>query len=570
MADFSQAGSASRPVSQRLTAGARSFVAAFAWIALVGIAGFISIDSSATPAQATPAHAKLAPRLFETSHGCMACHNGLTTSSGEDVSIGSLWRASMMANSARDPYWQASVRREVLDHPERRAEIEDACATCHMPMMRYQARVDGGAGEVFAHLPIANGDKDAKALAADGVSCTLCHQMANQQLGAPATFNGAFTVDELLPNGRRPIFGPYDIDDGRQRIMHSAAGYVPTRGDHIRASELCSSCHTLFTSIQGPGGKQVARLPEQVPFLEWKHSSYSERSSCQSCHMPAVTESIAIASVLGITRNRLARHDFRGGNFFVLGMLKRYRSELGVTALPQELDASVRRTMSSLEHETARLTIDNAHTTGGRLEATVVLRNLTGHKFPTAYPSRRAWLHVTVRDGAGAVVFESGAVGSDGSISGNDNDADAARFEPHYQSISRNDQVQIYESIMHDTAGRVTTGLLAAASYIKDNRLLPDGFEKRIASNDIAVHGEAAVDADFLGGGDRVAYSIDVSRASGPFDLVAELRFQPVSFRWARNLSGRRAAEITRFIAYYDAMASASSVAVASAAARVP
>jgi len=494
----------------------------------------------------------------------------LTTSSGENVSIGSSWRASMMANSARDPYWQASVRREVLDHPQRRAEIEDACSTCHMPMMRYQAKVDRREGQVFAHLPILNGDKDAAALAADGVSCTLCHQIVNTKLGDRSSFNGGFVVDELLPTGQRPIFGPYDIDDGRQRIMHSAAGYAPTRGDHIRSSELCATCHTLFTSTHGPGGMEVARLPEQVPFLEWKHSVYPERSSCQSCHMPGVAEPIAIASVLGHTRERLARHDFRGGNFFMLGMLRRYSSELGVTALPEELEAGVRRTMSLLETETARLTIDSVHAAAGRLDATVVLRNLTGHKFPTAYPSRRAWLHVTLRDRAGVVVFESGAVANDGSITGNDNDADATRFEPHYRSISRDDQVQIYESVMHDTAGRVTTGLLSAVRFVKDNRLLPEGFEKRAASTDIAVQGEAAEDADFLGGVDRVAYSIDVSKASGPFELVAELRFQPVSFRWARNLRARQAREITRFVAYYEAMASGSSVPVASATARVP
>ena len=55
--------------------------------------------------------------IFATSDQCMACHNGLRTPSGEDVSIGASWRASMMANSSRDPYWQAGVRREVLDHP---------------------------------------------------------------------------------------------------------------------------------------------------------------------------------------------------------------------------------------------------------------------------------------------------------------------------------------------------------------------------------------------------------------------------------------------------------------------
>ena len=62
---------------------------------------------------------------FRTSDRCVACHNELKTSSGEDISIGFQWRASIMANSSRDPYWQGSVRRESLDHPESQANIED-------------------------------------------------------------------------------------------------------------------------------------------------------------------------------------------------------------------------------------------------------------------------------------------------------------------------------------------------------------------------------------------------------------------------------------------------------------
>ncbi|NBC65470.1 MAG: hypothetical protein GVY07_07440, partial [Bacteroidetes bacterium] len=59
--------------------------------------------------------------LFSTGDNCMNCHNNLVSPSGEDISFGSNWRASMMANSARDPYWHAAVRREVMDHPESRA-----------------------------------------------------------------------------------------------------------------------------------------------------------------------------------------------------------------------------------------------------------------------------------------------------------------------------------------------------------------------------------------------------------------------------------------------------------------
>ena len=53
----------------------------------------------------------------------MACHNQLFAPNGADVSIGLDWRPSAMANSARDPYWRAAVRREVLDHPGARAEV---------------------------------------------------------------------------------------------------------------------------------------------------------------------------------------------------------------------------------------------------------------------------------------------------------------------------------------------------------------------------------------------------------------------------------------------------------------
>src|SRR6202166_4613040 len=77
---------------------------------------------------------------FQTPDRCLPCHNGLVAPSGKDVSIGFDWRSSIMANSARDPYWQASVRRADMDHPQSKAAIEDGCADCHMPISRYEAK----------------------------------------------------------------------------------------------------------------------------------------------------------------------------------------------------------------------------------------------------------------------------------------------------------------------------------------------------------------------------------------------------------------------------------------------
>src|SRR5215470_620375 len=77
---------------------------------------------------------------FQTSDRCVACHNGIATPGGEDVSIGLAWRTSIMANSGRDPYWMAGVRRETIDHPPAAKDIQDECTICHMPMMRYEAK----------------------------------------------------------------------------------------------------------------------------------------------------------------------------------------------------------------------------------------------------------------------------------------------------------------------------------------------------------------------------------------------------------------------------------------------
>jgi hypothetical protein len=295
-------------------------------------------------------------------------------------------------------------------------------------------------------------------------------------------------------------------------------------------------------------------------YLEWRHSAFiGEEKSCQSCHMPTVEEETPIASVLGLPRPGLARHQFVGGNAFMLRMLNRYRYDLGVTALPQELDNSVRRTVDNLQKATAGIAVERADLQGGRLNVDVAVQNQTGHKLPTGYPSRRSWLHLVVRDRTGKPLFESGALAPSGLIQGNDADADAKRFEPHYTEIRQPDQVQIYESIMSDAAGAPTTGLLAAVRYLKDNRLLPRGFDKGSAEPNIAVIGGATQDSDFVGGTDRVRYSVDVAAGEGPFTVEVELRFQSIGFRWAQNLKSYDAPEPKRFVGYYEAMSTGSS-----------
>jgi hypothetical protein len=365
--------------------------------------------------------------------------------------------------------------------------------------------------------------------------------------------------------GAPGVFGPFEVTEGRQALMRSATGARPTEAAHIEQSEVCATCHTLVTEAFGPGGEVIGSLPEQMPYQEWQHSAFAGERSCQSCHMPAVADT-PISSVVGEPRERLARHTFLGGNAFMLRMLNRFRGELGVVAPADELDAAAHATLRQLAEDTAAVTVERAALAEGLLELDVRVGNLTGHKLPTGYPSRRVWLHVVVRDGQGRPVFESGAVSDMGAIAGNDNDADAGRFEPHHTEIRSADQVQIYEAIMAEPDGAVTTGLLRATQYLKDNRLLPRGFDKGTAPDEIAVRGAAMADGDFTGDGDLVRYRIDPGGATGLFQVEVTLRYQTIAYRWAENLRPYEAFEPARFVRYWDAMKASSSVELGRAA----
>jgi len=538
------------------------------------VAGSIAI----VRAQELPSQEKTAqvPRmpvnhfLFATASHCISCHSQVHAPDGEDISIGFQWRGSVMANSSRDPYWQASIRRETMDHPAATAAIEDKCSTCHMPMQRYQAQAEGLKGQALKYLAAVSGGealeepegelknvKNPKAtLAADGVSCTVCHQIQNSNLGQRSSLDGGFLIDVTKKDEEREMFGPFDDPDkGRQRLMHSATGFTPRKVDYLGDSALCASCHTLLTDALDDKGNPAGSLPEQMPYQEWRHSDYTKTNSCQDCHMTQVKGEAPITSVHAQNHDGVFRHIFVGGNATLLRMLKDHAGELGVIATAEELETGARRSEALLAHDTAMVSVVNAREGAGRLDFDVSVVNRTGHKLPTAYPARRAWLHVTVRDANGAVTFESGAVRPDGSIVGNDNDADPLKFEPHFSRITQPDQVEIYESIMGDFKSRVTTGLVYGNHYLKDNRILPKGFDKENADPSIAVVGEARNDARFTGGSDVVNYSVAVPGGRGPYRISVELLYESIGYRWAHNLEAYQAFEPKRFLGYYNAQA---------------
>jgi hypothetical protein len=523
-------------------------------------AGEAPVANGAPPANA-------AQLEFHASDRCVMCHDGMVSAKGEPFSIGSDWSISLMANSSHDPYWLASVRRETLDHRPAQAQIENECSACHLPIPNVEAKAAGRPAGIFAHVKATGFDSQ---VAADGVTCSVCHQISSERLGQADSYNGNFVITAPARGNVHPEYGPYDIAAGLKEVMRSSTGGLePNRGDHIRSARLCATCHTLITTARDAEGRKTGSLNEQMPYPEWLHSDYRDRQTCQECHMPPVDGATPVARILAVARPDARHHLFVGANFLLQRMFGAFHDELNTVADPAAFADAADRTIRYLGSRAATLTLSAGRDGPGRVDAHVSVDNLGGHKLPTAYPSRRVWIHLTLYDRNHRVLFESGALNRDGSIVGNDNDADPARYEPHYARITRPDQVQIYEAILKDASGHVTTGLISAVDYLKDNRLLPHGFDKSSAPAEIAVRGAASSDDGFTGRGHRIEYLMETSGAPGPYRLVAELWYQPVGYRWAHNLAPYPASETQRFVTEFESMAAGSAVMLSSASAQI-
>ncbi len=510
-------------------------------------------------------HANAALTTFETddfsgSGVCAFCHSRLRDEAGNDVSNDAHWRSTMMANAAKDPLWQAKISAEVdlVSTDELKQAIQEKCSRCHMGMARYQQLADGAEKEEIYVLDSHAGFLDPAhylhEAAMDGVSCTLCHQIKPDNLGTAASFTGRYEIDTTTFNPDRFVFGPYGKPV--RNSMQRNTGFLPT--DHAPDGQLadsahCGSCHTLYTPSLRADGTYIKEFPEQTTYLEWEHSQFD--LTCQDCHLPAAAGAVVISNRPRrlAARSPFGQHHYVGSNSFMVNLLKANAADLGVTADAAHLDATVSRTLAQLQQNTAVVTATASMTdTGNRLKVTVDVANLAGHKFPSGLPSRRAWLHVTVSDTGGNIVFESGRPLEDGSIEGNDADMNLADFEPHYDEITSSGQVQIYEPVMQNDDGEVTYTLLRALEYIKDNRLLPAGFDKNLAHPDIGVYGGAAGDANFKGGSDQIVYDLDGFPASGELTVTVELLFQTLSYPFIADLAKTKTALVDSFMGLYN------------------
>lgn len=302
------------------------------------------------------------------------------------------WSASLNGLSGRDPVWHAQVAFERNLRPELRDFTDTACFSCHGPMATRQLAIDKG--KLFSIDMFYETDgENAKygALARDGVSCAVCHQVSAKDLGVDPAFDpdhppgkhlepkdlnsytASFTVEPFA--AKNAYWGPYKEGELTETkvsslVMDKSIGQRARYGPQIHESKLCGSCHTVIVPALPVGYKlpsdvkdpfhdpEVPLSFEQTTYFEWRNSSYENEIhpgnpaaiTCQGCHMayhtaensdegrrivntlsnryPPVDGRTLDPAITYTKKDTIYRHVLLGINYFVFEMYEQFKGRL--------------------------------------------------------------------------------------------------------------------------------------------------------------------------------------------------------------------------------------------------
>lgn len=559
---------------------------------------------------------------YLTSDQCINCHDATYANSAEanmlinkdnstdkdnnkdkikiNVSPYGEWRVSPMGLAGRDPIFFSQLQSETNNLPEAKKCIENTCLHCHGVMGQRQQAIDTGPSDecknLFAVAPPEgvpfgkpfekstvtrwqdalpnNHDAQYGALARDGISCMVCHQINETGLGTEAGYTGNFVTNE--PG---TVVGPYASAEVIQKPMQNALDITPEFGQQIKDSDMCGSCHNILLPTynndgtphfhQAPDGQKVNATYEQTTHLEWVNSDFSKKDdfqSCQDCHMPTqfrvgdthnelkgmkianiesnefapTTHRLPDGDITLTARDTFARHSLHGLNVFINEMFQQFPMILGLRQMDYMVNSNVQPALITgrdsmiemAEDQTAKVDITQVKVSDQQLNIDVEVENLTGHFLPSGVGFRRVFLETIVYDKNNQAMWASGRTNDLGVILNGltsepliteQGGKGKQSYQPHHQVITQTDQVQIYQEIIQDSAGDNTTSFLRRVTDKKDNRIRGKGFDPKFYLDNKSPYiqmlgvliGNAAKDPDYYDksktGSDRLTYSIQMS-----------------------------------------------------------
>ncbi len=417
------------------------------------------------------------------------------------------------------------------------------------------------------------------ALAREGISCAVCHHIAAEGLGKPETFTGLFKTspaNEINGPFEKPPTLPMDQGLGMKPVQ---AAQIKSSALCGSCHAINLPIYDSKGNQVGSEYEQATYLEWLNSVYQNEIKPFgSDPKTCQDCHMPtnfkmkgfeAQDLAYRIASIEDNTfpfvdnrapdaditlpvRTPYARHMLGSMNLFVLKMFQQFFEPLGIRTCdpmasfgtnPYPCDQSspagnpvkgltlAQASGLQLAHEqTAKVEILSTTKTATTLDVTVRVTNLAGHSFPSGVSFRRAFIDFALLDAAGHPLWESGATNQFGVITdgasgpilpteflepGPDG---KQQYQPHYQTITKQSQVQIYEELAKNTDGVFTTSFVALFDKVKENRLQPKGWRKDGPyAHDTHPDPNTAKDPDYNNGSgaDTIVYSIPLADLKG-------------------------------------------------------
>lgn len=400
------------------------------------------------------------------------------------------WVSTMMANSVRDPLFQAALAVANQDVPG----LGSWCLRCHSTQSYVNGHTVPPDGSAFDELDN------------EGVTCDVCHRSTTApDSGSPPIGNAQIYID---PSENR--FGPYaDIFSN----FHKG-----TDGGVVSTSEVCGQCHQVSNPLvpwRNPddGGILGPQFPLDTTYDEWKQSQYSSGAtakSCQDCHMPRAKRPDGgtefVIGRFGPSRDSPRRHALVGGNLWGLEAVQK-NDPACAAQYPDQFAETTRLTEESLR-SAATLTVTTPETTepGGTVLVRVRVKNNTGHKLPTGYADgRRVVVQMLLNGRIHTARFDGGYLFDDGWL-------------------------RVYETQHGKLGVGVEEHLAKHDIIVKDTRLLPTGFRPPPGAATLpvpeALYAESpGVYLDY----DEVVWDVDVpsNMAGGTtFDVTINLLYQ--------------------------------------------
>ncbi|MEL7220313.1 MAG: hypothetical protein AAGJ93_03275, partial [Bacteroidota bacterium] len=390
----------------------------------------------------------------------------------------------------------------------------------------------------------------ADSIALDGVSCLACHQQSEENLGNLNSGNINFETD-------RVAYGPFESP--LSSPMLNATQYEPVYSEHISDAGICAGCHTLVTETLDLNGNYTGNtFVEQATYHEWLNSEYATTAvSCQTCHMPELSKGEFYLAAGSETppRFKFYLHELAGANVNMLKLMKENADVLDISATPLDFDEVISATEDMLRFQTLNTELTALERTPDTAFLAVRLTNKAGHKFPSGYPARRAFVRLLVTTVSGDTLFHSGNWDENYEVIGHDPD-----YERHYATVRAEDQVQIYEQVLADVSGAVTTVLTHADYSLKDNRIPPKGFRKDHTVYDTTlIAGNALLDTDFneneMGegsGADIIYYHIPTQGYYDELFVSMGVYYQSMPPKWMAPMFSEQTPEIDFFRELFD------------------